>query len=92
MCSPPGLAEAIAQRHAVHGRGRVVVEGVARVKRHMKPVGDQPGSVVQKERPIDISNVALWNAAEGRRVKVAFRVLEDGRKIRVDRRTGAEID
>jgi large subunit ribosomal protein L24 len=72
--------------------GRVVIEGIARVKRHVKPVGENPGSIVQKERAIDISNVALWNASESRRVKVAYRTLEDGRKVRVDRSTGAVID
>jgi large subunit ribosomal protein L24 len=42
--------------------------------------------------PIDISNVALWNADEGRKVKVGYRTLEDGRKVRVDRASGAVID
>lgn len=71
---------------------KVMVEGVAKVKRHVKPQGEQPGSIVEKERAIDISNVALWNASEGRTVKVAFKTLEDGTKVRVDRKTGARLD
>lgn len=71
---------------------QVVVEGVRRVKRHQRPVGDRPGGVVYKEMPIDVSNVALWNATEGRAVKVAFRTLEDGRKVRVDRKTGNPVE
>lgn len=71
--------------------GKIVVEGVKRVKRHQRPVGDQPGGIMEKELPFDISNVALWNADENRKVKVAFRMV-DGRKIRVDRKTGAHID
>lgn len=71
---------------------KVVVEGVGRVRRHHKPVGDQPGGIVEKEMPIDLSNVALWNATESRTVKVAFKVGEDGSKVRVDRKTGAPID
>jgi large subunit ribosomal protein L24 len=71
---------------------KLVVEGVRRVRRHRKPVGDTPGGIVEKEMPIDVSNVALWNAAEKRRVKVAYKVLEDGRKVRVDRKTGAVLD
>lgn len=71
---------------------KVVVEGVRRVRRHRKPVGDTPGGIVDKEMPIDVSNVALWNAAEQRRVKVAYKVLDDGRKVRVDRKTGAVLD
>lgn len=71
---------------------RVVVEGVNRVKRHQKPVGDQPGGIIEKEAPIHISNVAYWNAAEGRRVKIGFRTLDDGRKVRIDRSTGQVLD
>ena len=70
---------------------KVVVEGVARVRRHRKPVGDTPGGIVEKEMPISISNVALWNASESRRVKVSFQV-KDGKKVRVDRKTGAALD
>lgn len=71
---------------------QVVVEGVRRVRRHRRPVGDTPGGIVEKEMPLDISNVALWNAAESRRVKVGFVTQEDGRKVRVDRSTGAVLD
>lgn len=71
---------------------KVVVEGVGRVRRHVKPVNDQPGGIVEKEMPIDVSNVALWHAEEERTVKVSFQVGEDGKKIRVDRKTGAAID
>jgi large subunit ribosomal protein L24 len=70
----------------------VVVEGVRRVRRHRRPVGDTPGGIIEKEMPIDISNVALWNATEKRRVKVGYRVEEDGRKVRVDRKTGSVLD
>jgi large subunit ribosomal protein L24 len=73
-------------------RRKVIVEGVARVRRHQKPVGDQPGSIIEKEMPIDISNVALWNSEDGRAVKVAWKTLEDGSKVRTDRKTGAPID
>jgi len=72
--------------------GRVVVEGVALQKRHMKAQGDQPGRIVEKERPLHISNVALWNAAEGRRVKVGFKSQDGAGKVRVDKKTGAALD
>jgi large subunit ribosomal protein L24 len=72
--------------------GKVLVEGVNRVKRHQKPVGDQPGGIVEKEAPIQISNVALWvGGSDGRKVKVAY-AIRDGQKIRVDRKSGAAID
>lgn len=73
-------------------RGQVIVEGVRKVRRNQKKTRDQErGTVVEKELPIDISNVALWNAEEGRRVKVGYSVI-DGKKVRVDRKSGAPID
>lgn len=70
---------------------QVAVEGVRVVKRHQKGVGDQPGGVIFKEAPIDISNVALWDAEGKRRIKVGYRDI-DGTKVRVDRKTGNPID
>lgn len=70
---------------------RVVVEGVRVVKRHTKGQGEQAGSIVEREAAIHVSNVALWNAAEGKRVKVGFRQNDDGTKIRVDRKSGQAI-
>ena len=70
---------------------QVVVEGVRRVRRHRRPVGDTPGGIIEKEMPIDISNVALWNAADRRRVRVTYRIVDD-RKVRVDRKTGTVLD
>lgn len=70
---------------------RVAVEGIRVQKRHVKPVGENPGGVVYREALIDVSNVALWDAEQGRRVKVSLREI-DGKKVRVDRKTGAVID
>jgi large subunit ribosomal protein L24 len=70
---------------------RLVVEKVNLVKRQVKPTADRPGGTIEKEAPIHISNVALWNAQEGRRVKVGWRV-DDGKKVRFDKSTGASID
>jgi large subunit ribosomal protein L24 len=72
-------------------RRKVVVEGVHRVRRHQKAAGDSPGGIIDKELPVDISNVALWNAEDGRRVKVGYKSV-DGEKVRVDRKTGATLD
>lgn len=73
-------------------QGRVIVEKINLVKRHIKPQGDRPGGVVEKEASIHVSNVALWNAAEGRPVKVGWKILADGTKVRIDRKSGVEID
>ena len=72
-------------------RDRIVVEGVNIVKRHNEAQGDQPGRIVPKEAPVHISNVALYNTEEGRAVKVRIEV-RDGKKVRVDKSTGAAID
>ncbi|MDG1481862.1 MAG: 50S ribosomal protein L24 [Myxococcota bacterium] len=76
-------------------RDRVLVEKVNLVTRHVKPRGDQPGGTVEKEASLHISNVALFNAEEGRAVKIGWKFIEDGdtrRKVRFDKKTGAIID
>lgn len=72
--------------------GRVVVEGVHKVRRHQKPVGDQPGAIIEKELSVHVSNVALWDAQAGATVKVGYQTQDDGKKVRVNRKTGAVID
>lgn len=78
--------------NVLRNRDRVIVEKVNLVQRHVKPRGDQPGGTVEKEAPIHISNVALYNEGEGRKMRVGWRVLDDGRKVRFDKKTGAVID
>ena len=73
-------------------KGRVLIEKVNIVKRQVKPTADRPGATVEKEAPIHISNVALWNADENRKIKVGWKKLEDGRKVRFDKKTNAVID
>ncbi len=75
-------------------KGRVLVEGVNVVKRHVKATGDNAGRVVEKEASLHISNVSLWNAEDGRRVKAAWSYVdEDGKrvKVRIDKSTQARI-
>ena len=71
---------------------RLIVEKVGLVQRHVKPQGDRPGGTVEKEAPIHISNVALWNAEESRLMKIGWKLLDDGRKVRFDKKTGTVID
>lgn len=73
-------------------KARVVVEGVNLVKKHQKPTGEQAGQVLHREAALHISNVALWNVAENRRVKVGYGTNDTGQKVRVDRKTGQVID
>jgi large subunit ribosomal protein L24 len=84
-------------------RSRVVVEGVAVVKRHTKvrpPANatqaarqQQPqGGVIEKPAAIHVSNVALVSPASGKPTRVGYRVTEDGRKVRVSRRDDVDLD
>jgi large subunit ribosomal protein L24 len=73
---------------------RVVVSNVNIVKRHTKPnpQAGVAGGVVERESSIHISNVALFNPASGKGERIGFKVLEDGRKLRVFRSSGEALD
>ena len=70
---------------------KVAVEGVRVAKRHNKPANGNAGGITYKEAFIDVSNVAFWDAATQKRVKVGYQVV-DGQKVRVDRKSGAALD
>ncbi len=72
----------------------LLVEGVNRVKKHQKPNPylNQPGGIVEKEMPIHISNVGLFNPATQKADRVGFKILEDGRKVRVFKSNGEMVD
>lgn len=73
---------------------RLVVSNINLIKRHTKanPQANQPGGIVEREAPIHISNVMLFNPATGKGDRVGFKVLEDGRKLRVFRSSGEAVD
>jgi large subunit ribosomal protein L24 len=71
---------------------RVVVQGINMVKRHKKPQMGDPGGIQEKEATIHVSNVAHWDAVAGKPTRIGFKVLEDGRKVRVAKRSGEQID
>jgi large subunit ribosomal protein L24 len=70
---------------------RVVVEKVNLVKRQVKPQGDRPGGTMEKEAALHISNVALYDGTAQKRIKVGYKRNDEGKRVRVDRKTGAEI-
>ncbi|MFC3127096.1 50S ribosomal protein L24 [Pseudoroseomonas globiformis] len=73
--------------------GRAVVQGLNIVKRHTKPSGmGQQGGIVEKEASIDLSNVALIDPKSDKPTRVGFKVLEDGKKVRVAKASGEVID
>jgi large subunit ribosomal protein L24 len=73
---------------------RAVVSNVNLVKRHTKanPQANQPGGIVEREAPIHLSNLMLYNPAASRGERVGFKLLDDGRKVRVFRSSGEVID
>jgi large subunit ribosomal protein L24 len=71
---------------------RAVVQGVNMVKRHTKPQMGNPGGIVEKELALHISNIAHVDPASGKPTRIGYRVLDDGRKVRVARRSGEVID
>ena len=72
----------------------VVVEGVNRVKKHVRPnpMKGEVGGIVEKDMPVHISNVALFNPATQRGDRVGIKVLEDGRKVRAFKSNGELVD
>ena len=74
----------------------VVVEGVNMVKKHQKPrnsaAGPQPGGIVEREAPLPASKVAIWNPASKKGDRVGYKRLADGRKVRVFKSNGEQID
>ena len=78
----------------VLANGKVLVQGINRVKKHVKPnpnAGVQ-GGIVEKEMPLDASNVMLVNPTTGKGDRVGFKLLEDGKKIRVFKSNGERVD
>lgn len=74
--------------------GKVLVQGMNRVKKHVKPnpnAGVQ-GGIIEKEMPMDTSNVMLVNPATGKGDRVGFKLLDDGKKIRVFKSNGERVD
>ena len=72
----------------------LVVEGVNRVKKHQRPnpMKNQTGGIVDKDMPIDISNIALFNPQTKKADRVGFKMMQDGRKVRVFKSNGEMVD
>jgi large subunit ribosomal protein L24 len=76
------------------GDDKVVVENINLVKKHTKanPNQNTPGGIIDKEMPLHISNVALYNPETDKADKVGFKVLEDGRKVRYFKSNNEVVD
>jgi large subunit ribosomal protein L24 len=70
---------------------RALVRGLNMVKRHQKQSAQQEGGIIAKEAPIHLSNLA-YAGKDGKPTRVGFKIQADGTKVRIAKRTGAEID
>ena len=72
----------------------VVVEGVNRVKKHQRPnpMKGEQGGIVDKDLPIHVSNIALFNPASQKGERAGVKTLEDGRKVRVFKGNGEQVE
>ena len=75
-------------------KDHILVEGINRVKKHQRPnpMKNQPGGIIDKEMPIHISNISLLNPQTQRADRVGFKLLDDGRKVRVFKSNGETVD
>jgi large subunit ribosomal protein L24 len=72
--------------------GRAVVRGVNMVKRHQRQTAQQEGGIISKEGSVHVSNLALVDPKDGKPTRVGFKLMADGKKVRVAKRSGVEID
>ena len=74
--------------------GKVIVENINMVKRHTKgnPQQGTAGGIIEKEMPIDVSNVAIWNPVSNKADRIGYKNLEDGRKVRYFKSNDEVID
>lgn len=72
---------------------RVLVEGVNMVKKHSKPTQQNPqGGIIEQEAAIHVSNVMLIDPKSGKPTRVGYKVLENGEKVRIAKKSGEVID
>lgn len=70
---------------------RALVRSINIVRRHQKQSASQEGGIISKEAPIHLSNLALEDPKDGKPTRVGFKILEDGKKLRIAKRSGEII-
>jgi large subunit ribosomal protein L24 len=77
---------------AMPAEGKVIVDGVNVAKKHQKPTKmTMQGGIIDKDMPIDASNVAVIDPSDGKPTRVGFKIDADGHKTRISRRTGVDL-
>jgi large subunit ribosomal protein L24 len=70
---------------------RALVRGVNMVRRHQRQTAQQEGGIISKEGPIQISNLGVEDPKDGKPTRIGFKILADGKKVRVAKRSGEQI-
>ena len=73
-------------------KNRALVRGINVVKRHTKPAQNNAGGIIEKESPINISNISFYEEKNKKATRLGFKFLEDGRKVRFSKLSGEVID
>ncbi len=72
--------------------GKVIVDGVNVAKKHQKPTNTtMQGGIIDKDMPIDVSNVAIVSPKDGKATRVGYKLDDEGKKVRICKRTGVEL-
>jgi large subunit ribosomal protein L24 len=79
---------------AVLDADRVIVSGVNMIKKHTKPNPQMgvAGGIVEKEAPIQVSNIAIFNSTTSKADRVGYQIVDGGKKVRVYKSSGEQID
>jgi len=73
-------------------KDKVVVEGVNLMKKHQRPLGEgSPGGIIDLNMAMHVSNVAVLSPKDGKPTRIGYKILQDGTKVRICKRTGAEL-
>ena len=73
-------------------KNKAIVQGINIIKRHTKPASGSPGGIIEKELPIDCSNILHVDPKTGNPTRIGFKTLDDGRKVRYAKKSGEIID
>ena len=76
----------------LRAENKVIVEGVNMVKKHVKPQGNQPGSIVEVEAPIHASNVMIIDPKTKKGTRIGHEIDKKGKKIRVSKKSNSNLD
>lgn len=76
----------------LRAENRAIVSGVNKVKRHTRPSAQGPGGIVEKEAPIHLSNIGIEDPKSGKPARVGYKMLDDGKKVRIAKGSGEVID